>query len=442
MRYAVLSVFTGAWMSHAGVAGDTWPQWRGTEMNGVSDAAHVPLEWSETQHVLWKAALPAWSGATPIVWRDHVFVVSPSAADPETTGGVGRRLPRAGRENPGGREIQLWCFNSRDGALRWKHTLDNRNTLYGKQNMASPSPVTDGRSVWALTGTGVLTSLDFDGNVRWTADIQKRVGEFQLMWGYASSPALVDGNVVVQVLHGSGGPARSLLIAFKGDTGEVLWEHERKTDARAECPDAYTTPVLARVDSGRQLIVSGADYVTAHDPANGREIWRSGGLNPGHDPNYRVCPSPLIVGDIVIAASRVKPVIAVQLGGSGDVTDSRRLWQYERGGPDVPTPVSDGKRVYIVNDRGLATCLDVRSGAVEWGPERTAVGTVSASPVLACGRVYITNENGVTTVLSAGAEFKVLARNDLNDSYTISSLAVVEGRIFVRTSSAFYCIGE
>ncbi|GMU82693.1 MAG: hypothetical protein AMXMBFR47_25640 [Planctomycetota bacterium] len=442
MRARIAAVIVLNGVLSPGFAADTWPQWRGAEMNGVSEAKNVPLEWSESTNVLWRVDLPAWGGATPIVWRDRVFVVSPSAAEETTEGGVTRRLPRMGRENPGGKELILFCIDAGDGKVRWQHTLDHRNTLYGKQNMASPSPVTDGRHVWALTGTGILTCLDFDGKVRWTADLQKRVGDFQLMWGYASSPSLVGDTVVVQVLHGSAGPARSMLIAFKGETGDVVWEHERKTDARAECPDAYTTPVLAK-DGGRtELIVSGADYVTAHDPADGRELWRSAGLNPSKEPNYRVCPSPVVVGDLVVAGSRVKPMIAVRLGGTGDVTESRRAWALERGGPDVPSPVSDGKLLYVVNDKGMVTCVDVRSGEVKWGPERTAVGTVSASPVLADGRIFVTNENAVTTVLATGPEFKVLATNELEDGYTISSPAVVDGRIYIRTSRRLYCIGK
>lgn len=422
---------------------ETWPQWRGPKLDGTSPATNLPLEWSETKNIRWKAPLPSWGGATPIVWGDRVFIVSPSSPDDGGEAGVHRTLRRVGRESPGGREILLMCLHTDDGRLLWKRTLDDRNVLYGKQNMASPSPVTDGRHVWTLTGTGVLTAFDMDGERKWRVDLQESFGDFRLLWGYASSPLLYDGMVIVQVLHGwEPGDSASYLAAFDAVSGELRWRQERHTDATRECPDAYTTPAVCTVAGRTELIVTGANYITAHDPAGGAELWRSGGLNPEDDGNYRIVASPLVVGDVVIAPTRVKPLLALRAGGKGDVTDSHRLWALERYGPDVPTPVSDGRRLYLVDDRGIATCVDLATGEIVWGPERTAQGTVSASPLLADGRLYITNESAVTTVLAAGAEFRVLATNEIPDPYTLSSLAVGGSRLYLRTSSRLYCIEQ
>ena len=327
--------------------------------------------------------------------------------------------------------------------MGWQRPLDSGNALYGKQNMASCSPVSDGTLLWAMTGTGVLTCFTMDGEQRWQRRLQDDFGEFSLNWGYASSPTLIDRKVVVQVLHGSTAPAASYVVAFDGGSGETAWKVERKTGATRECPDAYTTPVLLRQPGGAQIIVSGANFVTSHNAADGAEVWRCGGLNPSDSGNYRICASPLVVGERVIVPSRVRPMIAVRAGGAGDVTDTHRAWTFdEPRGTDVPTPVSDGERVFLVNDRGIVTCLDATSGEVVWGPQRTASGTVSASPLLADGRVYITNEQAVTTVLEAGPAFKTLATNDLDDSYTLASIAVSSGQLFIRTSDTLYCIGK
>lgn len=447
----IIAIAAGIVLARGAHAGGDWPQWRGPTLDGVSMDKNTPVEWSDSKNVIWKASLPCWGGATPIVAGERVFVVTPSAAEGEAKGGVVRQLPgqMGGRESPGGREILLLCLNAGDGKLMWQKTLDSRNALYGKQNLASCSPVSDGKHVWALSGAGMLACFDVAGDERWRLDVTEKNGEFALLWGYASSPLLHDGKLYVQVLHGGGKrmserreePVVSYVLAIDALQGEVLWKHERKTDATKECPDAYTTPTIARHGGRVDLIVSGADYVTGHDPADGKERWRAGGLNPNKEGNYRICPSPVVMGDYVIAPTRKRPLLALRGGGTGDVSTSHLAWKLERGGPDVPTPVSDGKHVYVVEDRGMVTCVELKSGDVVWGPERTATGTVSASPVLADGKVYIVNEAGVTTVLASGAEFKVLATNELDGTYTLSSPAIANGRLFVRTSKFLYCIG-
>jgi outer membrane protein assembly factor BamB len=134
-------------------------------------------------------------------------------------------------------------------------------------------------------------------------------------------------------------------------------------------------------------------------------------------------------------------MIAIRAGGEGDVTSSHTMWKFDKG-PDVPSAACDGRLIYLADDRGVATCLNAKTGKVVWGPERTEAGTVSASPIVADGRVYITNESAVTTVLAAGPEFKVLATNRLDDGYTISSPAIVDGRVYIRTSTHLVCIGD
>lgn len=446
MRIVFPLVLAFVFWSADGVRGDEhWPQWRGPTLDGVSAAKNPPVEWGEKdgKNVLWKVPLPSWSGATPIVWGDRVFVLSASKPEEGKQGDTTRRLPQmmGGRAQPGGKDVLLLCFSAADGKLLWQKTLDGRNQLFGKQNMASPSPVTDGKHVWALTGTGVLTAFDLAGEQKWRVDLQEMYGEFGLVWGYASSPLLHENLVIVQVLRGMGTKEPAYLVAFDGASGKIVWRVERKTDAQHECPDAYTTPTLSKHDGRVDLVVSGADYVTGHDLKTGRELWRAAGLNPRKEGNYRVCASPVAVDGLIIAPTRVKPLIALRAGGEGDVTQSHFAWKLEKGGPDVPTPVSDGKYLYVVNDKGMVTCVELKTGEVKWGPTRTATGTVSASPLLADGKLYVTNESAITTVLATGPEFKVLATNTLEDDYTIASLAAVDGRIFVRTATHLYCIG-
>lgn len=393
-----------------------WPHWRGPQRTGFSAERGLPLVWDRTTNVAWSTPLPGTSGATPIVWEERVFL----------NVAVGDRL-------------ELWGLDRADGSVLWKRPLGGGNVSKRKGNLSSPSPVTDGEMVWAMTGTGVLTAFDFAGNERWRRDLQAEYGQFGVLHGYSSSPLLHAGALYVQVLHGFLTDDPSYVLAIEGSTGATRWRIERPTDAPREAPDAYTTPALLSTAEGERIVISGADYVTAHDPATGREVWRLPGLNPSRNPMQRVVASPLIVGDLVIAPSRVRPLLALRAGGdSGELPAV--VWSTDRG-PDVPTPASDGERLYILTDGGVLWSLEVESGRVVWGPARVASATYSASPLLADGRLYVTSESGLTTVVAAGPEFEVLAENDV-DEYTLASLAVSDGQIFLRTAEHLYCIGQ
>ena len=397
-------------------AGD-WPQWRGPSLNGLSDERNLPERWDTAENIAWKLALPGLSGSTPIIWRDRVFL---NVAD--------------------GDELFLWCVDRTKGTLAWKKHLGGGNVRRRKQNMSSPSPVTDGQHVWVLTGTGILKAFDFDGRELWGRDIQKDYGAFGLNWGYASSPLLFDDALFIQVLHGMHTDDPSYVLRIDKRTGKTIWRVERQTDAAIESPDSYTTPAPLRYGKTTEIVVTGGDYVTGHDPATGRELWRAGGLNPERNPSYRIVASPVVFDGIIYAPTRVRPLLAFRPGGRGDVTKTHLLWSFQNG-PDVPTPVTDGKYFYVVNDRGIMWCLDAKTGKEIYAQQRLRPGTYSASPVLGDGKIYVTSEDGLTSVVKAGPQFGVLAENNL-DEYCLSSPAISDGQIFIRTSQHLYCIGK
>jgi outer membrane protein assembly factor BamB len=314
-----------------------------------------------------------------------------------------------------------------------------------KQNMSSPSPVTDGKHVWVMTGVGALKAFDFSGKEIWARNIQEDYGKFGLNWGYASSPLLKDGALYVQVLHGMKTDDPSYLLKIDALTGKTIWRVERLTEAVSESPDAYTTPAWAEVNGRSELIITGGDVVSGHDPATGAEYWRADVLNPQRGRNYRIVASPTVVGDLVIAPTRNNPMVAIRPGGKGDVAATHVAWTFAQG-PDVPTPVSDGKLLYVVRDGGVAFALDVKTGATVYGPERLPSGTYSASPILADGKIYVTTEEeGLTTVYRAGPKFEVLASNKLADDcspYCLSTVAISDGQLFIRTASFLWAIGE
>lgn len=412
-KLGVLAVFL---FSLTVVHAENWPQWRGPALNGVSGEKNLPVKWTTEENVIWKLALPGLSGSTPIIWRDRIFL---SMAE--------------------GDNLTLWCVN-KSGAVLWKKPLGAGNVKMRKHNMSSPSPVTDGRNVYVMTGTGLLHAYDFNGKEIWSRDIQKEYGTFGLNWGYASSPLLFEDSLYVQVLHGMKTDEPSYVMRVEKKSGKTLWKVDRPTNAIRESPDSYTTPGLLRYGKTTEIVITGGDCVTGHDPATGKELWRANGLNPENNPFYRIVASPIIFDEIIYAPTRVKPLLALKAGGRGDVTSSHVLWSTVNG-PDVPTPVTDGKYFYIVRDNGTMWCLDAKTGAEIYAQQRIKSGIYSGSPVLADGKIYVTNEEGLTTVIAAGPKFEVLAENHLND-FTLSSPAISDGRIYIKTSGHLYAIGK
>ncbi|MEO7157951.1 MAG: PQQ-binding-like beta-propeller repeat protein [Vicinamibacterales bacterium] len=438
-----LSATTVGWAQH-------WPQWRGPTHDGVSAETQLPESWGAecaptpagqnfegrpimatachnivTKNVSWKLPLPAYSGSTPIIWGDTIFL---NVATGSNTG-----------------QIELWSIDRKTRAVTWKRPVVTTNHMERKQNMSSPSPVTDGTAVWVMTGYGVFKAFDFTGKELWSRDIQADYGTFGFNWGYASSPLLRGDALYVQVLHGMKTDDPPYLLKIDKATGKTIWRVERPTPAIRESPDAYTTPAWVDANGRAELVITGGDVVSGHDPATGKEFWRADVLNPDRNSAYRIVASPTIVNGLIIAPTRVNPIVAIRPGGNGDVATSHVAWTFAQG-PDVPTPVSDGKLLYVVRDTGVLYALDVQTGATVYGPVRLPSGTYSASPILADGKIYVTTEEeGLTTVFRAGPKFQIISSNRLlNDCapYCLSTVAVSDGQLFMRTSSFLWAIGE
>ena len=474
MRYVLVLISLLTLLASDALVAGNWPHWRGPSRNGVSTDTGLPVSWGatclseaptpspppppsapagpggfgrggrgrggfgegrpltplgcsefETTNVAWRLPLPAYSGSTPIIWGDMIFLNVATGA------------------NSG--MLELWAVDRRKQSVAWKRPLADTNHMERKQNMSSPSPVTDGRHVWVMTGVGVLKAFDFAGKEIWSRNIQNDYGKFGLNWGYASSPLLHGGALYVQVLHGMKTDDPSYVLKIDPMTGKTMWRVERHTDAVFESPDSYTTPAWIEANGRAELIITGGDVVSGHDPQTGREYWRADVLNPNRNNSYRIVASPFVVGGLVIAPTRNNPLVAVRPGGNGDVARSHIAWSFAQG-PDVPTPVSDGKLLYIVRDNGVVFALDVQTGTTVYGPVRLPPGTYSASPVLADGKIYVTTEEeGITTVFKAGPTFEILSRNSLLGDcspYCLSSVAVSEGQLFIRTASFLWAIGE
>ena len=407
------------------VRADNWPNWRGPAENGVAFGTGYALSWSPSEHVLWQVKLPGLGASTPAVWGDRIVVTC--AID--------------------GKDAAI-CLD-RSGKEIWRQSLGAEKAgKHKKATGANSSPVTDGRHVWVYYKSGELACLDLgDGGVVWKTNLQEKFGADTLWWDLGTSPVLSTKGVIIAVMQT--GP--SYLAAFDRGTGKLIWKQDRMLDAPEEAAQSYSTPlvVAGKTEQGEPaelLVVLGADHVTAHDAANGKELWRVGGLNPTGQKFFRSIASPVLADDLVIAPyARGATITAIRRGGSGDVTASHVAWVRTDLGADVPTPAVKDGRIIVCTDKGKIECLESVSGKtlamIELPKNRSAY---SASPVIVDGRIIVTREDGESSVLAwpaAADEFKRLGTGML-DEMTVATPVCVDGRIFLRTHDSLWCIGE
>jgi outer membrane protein assembly factor BamB len=418
------------------VQAENWPQWRGPGFNGTSPEKNLPAEITQ-QSIKWQTGLPGFSGATPAIWNDTIFVTSPDS----------------------NKDLLLFCIDRKEGKVRWQKTVASGDVVKGRGNMASPSPVTDGKAVYTLFGTGDLAAYDFAGQELWKRNLGADYGKFAIMWIYGSSPLLYDGKLYVQVLQrtpapedypglaGAGGDRESYLLALDPATGKTLWKHVRPSNAGKESLESYATPVPHMVGGKAQLLLVGGDVLSGHDPATGAELWRGGGINRKKGEFMRVVPSPLSAGELAIACGpKQEPAIAFRTDMKGDISDKGVAWTFdEKQTPDVCTPAYYHGKVYLLDgDKRTLTCLDAKAGSKVWQGNLGHRDTVRSSPTIADGKVYTISEKGNVVICDAdGPEFKVLSTYEFpNSDPTRSSIAISNGQLFVRTATALYCVGK
>ena len=404
---------------------ENWPQWRGPFFNGSTTETGLPQDWSPTRNVAWIADLPGISGATPIIWGDYVF---------------------ASAMHAGTKKLWAVCLNRADGSLRWKRPMGIGFSNWRGNTGASPSPITDGKRVFFLYGTGEFAAFDADGKQIWKRNIAADHGRFEIMWNYGASALLHGGKLYLPVLHGdhrSKNPADSYLLCIDPATGKDVWKHVRPTDARAESRQAYTTPYPLQGAGGTSIVLMGGDYVTAHDPAGGKELWRSSSSNPRRGQLTRTVPSPVASDGIVIACGPKQNVVYAVDGSRRGPPARKWAWTIQNGSPDVCTPLVYGGKFYVLDGvKKVMTCVEPKTGKVLWTGKLGGAAKIETSPTGADGRIFFISHAGEVIVLAAGDEFKVLKRVEMGGEGCRSSIAVSGGQLFIRTDTKLYCIGR
>jgi len=408
---------SGLWLLTASVSAGDWPAFRGPEGNGISRETRAPLHWSPDQNVRWKVPLPGPGNSSPIVSRGRVLITC--AQDQ-------------------GRKRHLFCFDRRTGEQRWVRTVEygsveptHRTNPYG-----ASTPVADGERVVVWHGSAGVFCYGLDGTEVW----KKELGPARHEWGYASSPVIHRGLVLLNFGPGS----RTFLAALDLKTGALRWKHDEPggldaTDQRMV--GSWSTPIIATVAGRDQILCSMPTRVIALEPDRGTLLWFCGGL--GSDKVDLVYASPVLSGEMGVAFTGwvTGPTIGFKLGGSGDVTSTNRLW-LEKQTQRIGSGVAVDGYVYIVNaGPGTAQCIEGQTGKTRW-TERLDGGESWGSVVMAAGRLYVTSRRGVTTAFRPNPDkFEQLAMNNLKEPSNATP-AISDGEIFLRTDSHVFCITE
>jgi outer membrane protein assembly factor BamB len=428
-------------------AASQWPGWRGPQANGVAPDARPPIQWSETNHVQWKGAIPGRGSSTPVVWDNQVFILTAIPTGPEaaaeTADGGGQSPERSERPRRGGggggmvdrptraQQFTVLSFDRKTGKQRWTHSPRTQLPHEGHHKdhgFASASPVTDGQHLIVSFGSFGLYGYNLKGKLLWEKDL----GDMRTRnsFGEGSSPAL-DGNTVVVLWDHEGD---DFIVALDKRDGRELWRQTRDE------PTGWCTPLIVSDGGRKQVIVNGTNKVRSYDLKDGKLLWECAGQT------VNAIPSAVSTGDRVFVMSgyRGNALQALRLDRSGDITGTDGIvWSHAKSTPYVPSPLLVGDTLYFIsNNSAMLSAFDAVSGKAHFEAERLeGLNGVYASPVAADGRVYVVGRDGNTAVLRQGPRLEILAKNRLDDGFDASP-AIVGKQIFLRGRQSLYCIAE
>ncbi|MBI5395266.1 MAG: PQQ-binding-like beta-propeller repeat protein [Verrucomicrobia bacterium] len=385
-----------------------WPSFRGADGSGFTKT-DGPLNWDTKTGagILWKSPVPAQGFNSPIAWQNRVFLCGGDAAKRE-----------------------VFCFDAANGQLLWRRAIENVPGAPAQVpevpeqcGYAAPTMATDGRRVYAIFASGELAALTLDGQPVWS----KHFGALKNAYGHATSLAMWQGKVLVQLDQGDSPQSGSKLYAFDGATGKIAWEQRRPV------PASWASPVVVEAAGKPQVITISVPWAIAYAANDGTELWRAGEFDG------EITPSPIAAGEFILLISPSNKMAAVKPDGAGDVSKTHEKWAAEDSIPDVTSPVSNGELVFVVNTGGMLTCYDVKDGKKVW--EHDLNMEVQSSPGIAGNKLYIFGTKGAAVVLEAGRAFKQLARTEMDDKF-FASPAFAGGKMFMRGLKHLYCIGE
>lgn len=400
---------------------ESWTQFRGPNGQGISKAKDLPVNWSAEENIAWKTEIPGEAWSSPIVWNDHIFVTTATED---------------------GKNCHVIAIDSKSGKVLWNKIVFTQQPQQHRHEMnsyATPTPVTDGKTVYAVFSGGGFAALDFEGNTKWTnTDLN-----FYSHHGMGTSPILYGDLLLLSVNHSNREEPKALgfqelwdksyLLALDKNTGKERWRGKRGMTRIA-----HSTPAIAQVNGKDQIISSAGDVIQGFNPADGKLIWTVTSVG-------EPCVPSIVVGDGLIYASHTNraPVMAVRPDGQGDCTATHIAWKTEGYTPMMSSFLYVKPYLYTCPDNRVC-CLDASTGEFLW-QIRLKGGQLNPSPLYADGKIYVLSERGTTTVLKPSADPKqpaeILATNELN-GLARASIAVAGKQLIIRTANHLWCIGK
>jgi outer membrane protein assembly factor BamB len=424
-----------------------WPSFRGTLGRGINNARPIVTEWdgASGKNIAWKLPIDGLATSSPVVWGQDVFLTTAVQAADSKGFRTGPYGDVESVEVEGECSYQLWCVNLDTGELRWKQEAAKeipKVKRHLKSSHANPTPATDGKHVIAFFGGAGLFCYDAEGKQLWKQDLgMLDSGWFydkSYQWGFGSSPFIFEGAVIVQC----DAQDECFVAALDLGTGEVRWKTQRAEIPTWSSPVAFFAP-----DGTPTVIATGTKCTAGYDARSGAELWKMGGFSEIVVPTPQITPS---VALLTSGYAPVQPILALKHSARGDLkipesgkAEGPFLWSAMRGGPYMPTPIVFENRVYILDNSGILSCLDLGTGTKVFRQRLRSdkASAYTSSPVAAGGKLYCTSEEGHTFVVTLDKEGKTVAQNDLGES-VLSSPAIAQGKLLLRGEKHLFAIGE
>lgn len=424
------------------LAAQQWPRFRGPDGSGVAETRQLRTLWNvdTSEAIAWKTALPGLGHSSPVVWGDRIFLTTAvTSAVTNTYNAKDAGIQPA--NDTAAHEWRVLAVDKNNGGILWSRTAHRGVPTvkrHVKATQANASPATDGRIVVVSFGSEGLYCYDVDGNLLWKQDLgvldPGYAGQPELSWGFASSPIIHAGLVILQCDI----QQKSFIIAFNAKDGSRAWRTERD-----ELP-AWSTPVIHHGKTRTELITSGSKYYRGYDPRTGRELWRL------HDNSEVKVPSPVVANGLYYLTGgnpRGREFYVVRPNAAGDISPPANApssavvaWRKQRGSPYTPTPIVYDGLLYICNDNGVLTVYDAVSGAqVYMHRIGTTNSTFSASPVAGRGHLYFASEDGEVFVLKAGRTYELVATNRMGEPL-MATPAISDGLLIIRGQQHLFAV--
>lgn len=410
-----------------------WPSFRGANASGVADGQGIRPDWDPAsgRGVRFKTPIPGLGLSSPVVWGNRLYLTTTVSADADQSIRTGTYGDPDSVKESSAHEFRVLALDTRSGEIVWQKSLAEAvpgAERHLKSSHANSTAVTDGQTLVVLFPTAGLVALDRDGEILWRQDLgalPSGTHDRVFQWGFASSPILWNGQVIVQAdLQGE-----AYLAAWDLETGELIWRTERD-----DIP-TWSTPTVFEADGHAELVANGST-VRGYDPSTGEELWSIG---PSSDV---IIATPIFDSERIYVTAGYPPVraiYAIRPGARGDLSlppgqrsSESVAWSHDRGGGYMPTPILYRGIFYLPHHNGRLVAYEARTGEEIYRARLSAGGTLTGSPVAADGLLYLTTEQGQIYVVEAGETYRELAVHELGEGI-MTTPALSDGTFYVRT---------